>query len=55
MPTDRDALPGDIARLGPVTADTLRDLLDLTDHTAGTIDGAVATDQTCPGADTHQS
>ena len=50
---DDSGLPGDIARLGPVTADTLRDLLDLADHTAGTITGAIATDQTCPGADTH--
>ena len=43
-----DGLPGEIAGLGPVTADTLRDLLDLTDHTAGTVDGAVASRPALP-------
>ena len=51
---DTDRLPGDVAGLGPVTADTLRDLLDLAEHTGGTVDGAIARDQTCPGADTHR-
>jgi Domain of unknown function (DUF222) len=51
--TDGEGMPGEVARLGPVTADTVRDLLDLADQTAGVIDGAVALDQTCPGPAVH--
>ncbi len=54
-PDDTDGLPGEIAGLGLVTADTLRDLLNLAEHTAGTVDGAIAVEQPCPGTDTHNA
>lgn len=50
---EHPGMPGDIARLGPVTADTVRDLLDLVDNTAGEVDGALALDQPCPGQAVH--
>ena len=50
---DQGTLPDEIARLGPVTAATVRDLLDLADDTVGTFDCAVAVDQTCPGPEVH--
>ena len=46
---DTAGMPGELGRLGRVSADTLRDLLDLTEHTHGTVDGALAVDQPCPG------
>ncbi len=47
-------MTGQLGRLGTVDADTLHDLLDLTHETGGVVDGVYATDQTCPGPDTHQ-
>ena len=51
-----DGLPGtgeigEVPRLGKVSSATIRDLLDLADRTAGIVDGAHATEQTCPGVD----
>ncbi len=54
-----DELPGsgeigEVGRLGKVSSATIRELLDLADRSDGIVDGAHATEQTCPGADVHQ-
>lgn len=43
----------DVGRLGPVTAQTVADLLTLTVQTGGTVRGAHVVDQPCPGPDEH--
>lgn len=48
-------LVAEAGRLGPVSASTIRDLLDLTDRSAGSASGAHAVPQPCPGQHVHDS
>lgn len=48
-------LVGEAGRLGAVTPQTIRELLDLADRTPGTTTGEHAVPQTCPGQDVHDT
>ncbi len=50
---------GEAGRLGPVSAQTVRELLDLAESTGGSVDGTAVTDRleaelACPGAEAHR-
>ena len=48
-------LVGEAGRLGAVSAQTIRDLLDLAERTTGTTTGAHAVPQPCPGQQVHDT
>ena len=48
-------LVAEAGRLGPVSASTIRDLLDLAERTTGTTTGAHAVPQPCPGQHVHDT
>ncbi len=47
--------PGQAGRLGAITAETIRDLLDLAESTTGATHGDHAVPQSCPGQATHDT
>lgn len=48
-------LIGSAGRLGAVTVETVRELLDVADRTTGTIEAAPAIHEPCPGQDVHDA
>jgi hypothetical protein len=48
-------LIGSAGRLGAVTVETVRELLDVADRTKGTIEAAPAIREPCPGQDVHDA
>ncbi len=44
---------GELAGVGRVCADTVRDLLDLAESSGGAVTGGIARDQSCPGQAVH--